>query len=188
MPETKDNLLANRIFLHYSVQHYFLKIHFGSKICQNLMQTTLAVLLFMVNRTVIVWLNRPVICIKMENSTLIIEPAATHCDNQPEIRKQIKNVFDLLKNDSNNTHSFFLKFVALFFFPLCSLSGIFCPSNFQSGGSQKRLFYNRNTIPAAAPPRMKMTGCSLCQRCTTANATKAMTPVLTSVIASSAKI
>lgn len=28
IPETNDNLLANRIFLHYSVQHYFFKDSF----------------------------------------------------------------------------------------------------------------------------------------------------------------
>ena len=60
------------------------------------MQTTLAVLLFMEDSDCLVeqarYLHK-----KWKNSTLIIEPAATHCDNQPEIRKQIKNVFDLLK-------------------------------------------------------------------------------------------
>ncbi len=98
IPETNDNLLANRIFLHYSVQHYFFKDSFWEQKLSELDANNIS--------GVIIHGEQDSDCLveqarylhkKWKNSTLIIEPAATHCDNQPEIRKQIKNVFDLLK-------------------------------------------------------------------------------------------
>lgn len=99
-PETDNNLIANRIFLHYSVQHYFLDDLYWEQHLSKLDSNDI--------KGVIIHGAQDSDCLvdqayylhkKWKNSTLIVEPKATHSDYQPEIQKQIKNIFDLLKSN-----------------------------------------------------------------------------------------
>lgn len=98
IPETNKNLTANKIFLHYSTNHYFFDDTLWEKELAKLDQNNI--------KGIILHGEKDNDCLvsqarylhsKWKNSHLIIEPTASHCDNQPEIRKQIKNIFIALK-------------------------------------------------------------------------------------------
>lgn len=98
IPETEDNLLSNRIFLHYSVHHYFFDDAFWEQYLPILDENNIS--------GVIIHGGQDSDCLvdqayflhkKWKKSTLIVEAEASHCDYQQEIRKQIQNVFDVLK-------------------------------------------------------------------------------------------
>lgn len=96
--ETLENLTANKIFLHYSVHHYFFEDMFWDQHLAELDANNI--------HGVILHGGKDSDCLpeqayylhnKWKKSTLIIEPNVSHCDNQVEIRKQIHNIFRTLK-------------------------------------------------------------------------------------------
>ena len=97
-PESEENLIANKIFLHYSVHHYFFDDVFWEQHLGELDVNGI--------HGVILHGGKDNDCLveqayylhsKWKKSTLIVEPDVSHCDNQPEIRKQIQNIFTTLK-------------------------------------------------------------------------------------------
>lgn len=93
--ENLDGLLANRIFLHYSVNNYFFDDSYWEEHLNELDDNNI--------QGVIIHGGQDSDCLvdqafylhkKWKNSKLIIEKNAFHCDDQPEIRKHIKVVFN----------------------------------------------------------------------------------------------
>lgn len=92
--ETLQNLAANQIFLHYSVNHYFLEPDFMAKNLPNLDMHHL--------RGTILHGGADNDCLvsqaqylhqQWQGSQLIIEPSAPHCDKHQGIRHQLQCVF-----------------------------------------------------------------------------------------------
>lgn len=97
-PETKENLTTNKIFLHYSTNHYFFDDSIWEKELPELDKNNLQGVILhgeqdsdcLVDQAL--YLHK-----KWHNSQLVIVPDASHCDNQPQIRTQIKNIFIALQ-------------------------------------------------------------------------------------------
>lgn len=96
--ETQKNLIANKIFLHYSINHYFFDDTLWEKELTKLDQNNIkGIILHGQKDNDCLVSQAQYLHSKWKNSKLIIEPNASHCDNQPEIRKQIKNIFIALQ-------------------------------------------------------------------------------------------
>ncbi len=92
--ETLQNLTANKIFLHYSVNHYFLEPDFMAKNLPNLDKHHLCgtILHGGADNDCLVsqaqYLHQ-----QWQGSQLIIEPSAPHCDKHQGIRQHLQNIF-----------------------------------------------------------------------------------------------
>lgn len=92
--ETVQNLTANKIFLHYSVNHYFLESDFMAKNLANLDKNHIhgTILHGGADNDCLVsqaqYLHQ-----QWKGSQLIIEPNAPHCDKYPGIRQHLQNIF-----------------------------------------------------------------------------------------------
>ena len=92
--ETLQNLTANRIFLHYSVHHYFLEPDFMAKNLVNVEKNQICGTILhgaadhdcLVSQAQYLHEQWPM-------SQLIIEPDAPHCDASYAIRRQLQNIF-----------------------------------------------------------------------------------------------
>ena len=97
-PETERQLLSNKIFLHYSVNHYFFEDELWEKGLPLLDEFGISGAILHGGADNDCLVGQAVYLHKYwQRSKLFIEPYASHCDNLPEIRKQIRNIFIALQ-------------------------------------------------------------------------------------------
>lgn len=98
-PETTEQLIGNKIFLHYSLNHYFFEDTFWEENLNKLDANNLSGTLLHGGKDSDCLVDQAYyLHDKWKKSSLIIEPMGVHCDKQPEILQQMKNVFTNLKH------------------------------------------------------------------------------------------
>lgn len=94
-----DDLIASRIFLHYSINHYFLEdFHLTNKL-PRLERCGIKGYILHGGRDCDCKVEQAYLLHDLwPSAKLMIEPEASHCDNQPVIRNAIRRIFEEIKN------------------------------------------------------------------------------------------